>query len=269
MVGPGSLRSGLPPRLSIFLMMAFIALFVASFATSNYLALQTSRMSRWNSPSPTPRRRTSERLRTQQSRNREDYGYITATETDMAIEQRKAELIALMGKNFDWREYRARLVQMGREGRLSTTSSRRKKRESEKSERSGDSKPPPPMSPGRSTPANMALLRKQNPELSSERKWAHTVPTPEVGGLLLRKPRELQIWHKPEYRDALLKRLSPALQKEVIAASSRPDGMRLLPPFHCALAIPQFLFFWLVGDGYGWRRSARGLGAGNPQTKRG
>eukprot|EP00471_Norrisiella_sphaerica_P005528 CAMPEP_0184487092 /NCGR_PEP_ID=MMETSP0113_2-20130426/9198_1 /TAXON_ID=91329 /ORGANISM="Norrisiella sphaerica, Strain BC52" /LENGTH=526 /DNA_ID=CAMNT_0026869265 /DNA_START=255 /DNA_END=1835 /DNA_ORIENTATION=+ len=175
-----------------------------------------------------PRIRTSSRLGLMQSRNLNvvkphsfsNQDYLTQSE-DAIVEARKAELTALMGKDWDWREHRAKLVEMTRDGRLGAPTSSKKKKESEANKNKLTI-------PGRPCKANLAMLKRQNPDLSSEKKWAHTVPTPEVGGLLLRKPMELQVWHHPEYREILCKRLSPALCREVMEAASLPDGMREL-----------------------------------------
>jgi len=55
--------------------------------------------------------------------------------------------------------------------------------------------------------------------------WAHSLPFPEHGGLMVRMPMELQLWHMEQYRDVLEKRLDERTARSLQRALNKPDGM--------------------------------------------
>ncbi|GAB5367016.1 hypothetical protein AAMO2058_001193700 [Amorphochlora amoebiformis] len=105
------------------------------------------------------------------------------------------------------REFRAMMVEKQRRGILGPPLPNKRGRKSKKFL--------PTVSPRQAT-ANLELLRHQNSELAEERHWAHLTPYPSEGELLLRKPIELQIWHIPEYRQILERKLDPRLQHQLM-----------------------------------------------------
>ena len=127
----------------------------------------------------------------------------------------------------DWREFRARLVAGG----ITTT-----EEQTEGDAPAAEDKAPasPPRSVSR---RNEALLREQNPALATEYldgMWAHAIPNPEVGCLLVRLPFETEVVTTPgPWRDLVLKTggLTPTptltLTLALALALTNPNANRL------------------------------------------
>jgi len=131
------------------------------------------------------------------------------------LEAARAELRGMGGSGeFDWRQVRAMIME--REGQIITADQHgRLKRKRKKTHDT----------PGRVSAANRALLQRQNPALANETMWAHSVPFAEQGGLMVRMPMELQLWHIEEYREILEKRLDERTARSLQRALHKSDGM--------------------------------------------